>query len=198
MSQQEEWAKINFNEAIFGLGEGKEVKTPYEVSNWGRLKSYAYQNSDGRVIKGTLSKQGHRFLDIVTGWEPEKGRPTRKKIPVHKLVAFYFVENDDSERKISVIHKDYDKQNNKSDNLEWATPQEAGLHAWNNEDRDSRLNFLKITNRKNKLSPEKAEAIRRRYSRGNSTMKQIAKQYGVSEMQISRVIRGENWSNRKF
>jgi hypothetical protein len=198
MSQQEEWAKINFNESIFGLGEGKEVKTPYEVSNWGRLKSYAYQNSDGRIIKGTLSKQGHRFLDVVTGWEADKGRPTRKKIPVHKLVASYFVENDDSERKISVIHKDYDKQNNNFKNLEWATPQEAGLHAWNNEDRDSRLNFLKITNRKNKLSPEKAEAIRRRYARGNSTMKQIAKQYGVSEMQISRVIRGENWSNRKF
>jgi hypothetical protein len=29
-------------------------------------------------------------------------------------------------------------------------------------------------------------------------MKQIAKQYGVSEMQISREIRGENWSPRKF
>ena len=198
MSQQEEWVKINFNEPIFGLQEGQQVKTVYEVSSWGRLKSHAYQTSNGRIIKGTLSKQGHRFLDVVTGWDEEKGRPTRKKIPVHKLVANYFVKNEDSDRKISVIHKDYDKQNNHYTNLEWATPQEAGLHAWNNEDRDSRLNFLKITNRKNKLSPEKAEAIRQRYARGNSTMKQIAKQYGVSEMQISRVIRGENWSTRKF
>ena len=198
MSQQEVWVEIDFSEPIFGLAEDQEVKTKYEVSNWGRLRSYAYGKENGRLIKGTLSKQGHRFLDVVTGWDEEKKRPTRKKIPVHKLVAHYFVKNDNPEEKISVIHKDYDKQNNHYINLNWATAQEAGLHAWNNEDRESRLNFLKITNRKNKLSPEKAEAIRRRYARGKSTMKQIAKQYGVSEMQISRVIRGENWSDRKF
>lgn len=193
---QEEWKEIDFTDPIFGLGSGMEVKTKYEVSSWGNLRSYAY--GVARSIKGTLSKQGHRFLDVVTGWDEEKKRATRKKFPVHKLVAYYYVGNDDRESKTAVIHKDYDKQNNHFSNLKWVDAHEAGMHAWNNEERESRLNFLKITNRKNKLSPEKAEAIRRRYDRGKSTMKQIAKQYGVSEMQISRVIRGENWSDKKF
>lgn len=193
---QEEWREIDFSDPIFGLREGLEVKTKYEVSNWGNLRSYAY--GVPRKIKGTLSKQGHRFLDVVTGWDEERKRATRKKFPVHKLVAHYYVHNENRETKNAVIHIDYDKQNNHFSNLRWVDSHEAGMHAWNNEDRESRLNFLKITNRKNKLSPEKAEAIRRRYARGNSTMKQIAKQYGVSEMQISRVIRGENWSNKKY
>lgn len=193
---QEEWATIDFSDVTFGLGSDQEVKTHYEVSSWGNLKSYAYGKP--RTIQGTLSKQGHRFLDVVTGWDDSKKRATRKKFPVHKLVAYYFVKNDDPDSKHAVIHKDYDKLNNHYSNLQWVDSHEAGMHAWNNEDRATRLNFLKITNRKNKLSPEKAEAIRRRYERGNSTMKQIARQYGVSEMQISRVVRGENWSKRNF
>ena len=71
MSQQEVWVKIDFSESIFGLAEEQAVKTKYEVSNWGRLKSYAYGKEEGRLIKGTLSKQGHRFLDVVTGWDEE-------------------------------------------------------------------------------------------------------------------------------
>lgn len=193
---QEEWVTIDFTDPELGLSPEHQVKTAYEVSNWGNLKSHAYGKS--RQIKGTLSKQGHRFLDVVIGWSDEKKRTIRKKYPVHKLVAYYFVKNEEPETKHSVIHKDYDKQNNHYSNLKWVDAHESGMHAWNNEDRETRLNFLKITNKKNKLSPEKAEAIRRRYSRGNSTMKQIAKQYGVSEMQISRVVRGENWSDRDF
>lgn len=193
---QEEWVTIDFSDPFFGLNPDQEVKTRYDVSSWGNLKSHAYDK--GRLIQGTLSKHGHRFLDVVTGWNHEKKRSMRKKFPVHKLVAYYFVKNDDPENKNAVIHKDYDKINNHYSNLKWVDAQEAGMHAWKNENRDTRLNFLKITNRKNKLSPEKAEAIRRRYERGNSTMKQIAKQYGVSEMQISRVIRGENWSKHNF
>jgi hypothetical protein len=191
---QEEWKNIDFADPAFGLTPDQEVRSHYQVSSWGNLRSFAYGQS--KAIKGTLSKQGHRFLDVVIGWDEVRKRALRKKFPVHKLVAHYFVPNGDPEHKTAVIHKDYDKQNNHFSNLQWATTHEAGMHAWRNEDRDTRLNFLKITNKKNKLSPEKAEAIRRRYARGNSTMRQIAKQYGVSEMQISRVIRGENWSEK--
>ena len=52
-----------------------------------------------------------------------------KDVPVHRIVATTFIPNTDP-KKIFVNHKDGDKQNNNVSNLEWVTPSENSIHAY--------------------------------------------------------------------
>jgi len=45
----------------------------------------------------------------------------RKCVAIHRLVATYFVENDDPENKTEVNHLDQDVTNYSKENLEWCT-----------------------------------------------------------------------------
>lgn len=53
-----------------------------------------------------------------------------KRIRIHRLVAFYFIENPDPKRKTQVNHTDGNKLNNTMWNLEWVTPKENVQHAF--------------------------------------------------------------------
>lgn len=52
-----------------------------------------------------------------------------KKYLMHRLVAQHFILQKNEYQNI-VNHKDWDKTNNKLDNLEWCTPLENVQHAW--------------------------------------------------------------------
>lgn len=94
----EEWKPI----------EGLEGK--YEISNLGRLKSYA-QNKDGGIIDGYLDKRGYCNVRIYDA--PQHG--TWHKM--HRLVASSFIDNPNNYPQVN--HKDENKANNRVDNLEW-------------------------------------------------------------------------------
>jgi hypothetical protein len=61
------------------------------------------KNKDGYIV--VYTKDAIRNKDLTTG--------------VHRLVGFTFIENDDVENKVEINHKDYDRENNHVDNLEW-------------------------------------------------------------------------------
>jgi hypothetical protein len=48
--------------------------------------------------------------------------------------------------------------------------------------------------RNSRLDPLKAEAIRRRYARGNETQRGLGKEYGVSKTMIRNVVTGRAWA----
>lgn len=86
----------------------------YFVSNKGRVKSYSgYQ---AIILKPTITKGGYSRLDII-----EEGQRVSKL--VHRLVAAAFLPLPKS-IDWQLHHKDFNKNNNSVDNLEWLSCQQ--------------------------------------------------------------------------
>jgi hypothetical protein len=99
--------------------DGVEKPPRYEVSNFGRLRSFQ-NNEKGEIIKGSVI-QGYKSLNIRL----PKGKSFNRY--VHKLIAETFVEKPSIDHKF-VIHLDFDKQSNHYENLKWATKDEMVAH----------------------------------------------------------------------
>ena len=111
---------------------------------------------------------------------------------VHKLVAQHFLAKE-SEEQIYVIHLDYDKLNNKVNNLKWATKRQKELHQFSNP------NWKNVEKGGNfKLTEGKVKIIKRQLKNNRTRLKMIAKRFGVSDMQIHRIKTGENWGHVKI
>ena len=95
----------------------------YMISSHGRVKSifiYKWDRHNNtykkcyreKILKPTNNGNGY----LIVGLCKEKGRG-RKNFYVHRLVAEAFIPNPNNYKEIN--HKDYNKSNNKMDNLEW-------------------------------------------------------------------------------
>ncbi len=156
----------------------------YEVSNWGRVKSFYHNKEKGELIKGRLSNE-YRALDLRVDGK-------RKSYYIHKLVAAIFCEQPSNKHKI-VIHLDNDKHNNRADNLKWVTTKEAFEHQLSHSEK-MQEGFVENTTANAKLSIEDVSHIRKMLRRGVPQNK-IAYMFCVSEMQITRIKRNENWAS---
>lgn len=96
----------------------------YEISNYGRVRSYVKKYSDYYLVKA--------IPNILTGrpyvyLRDNKGK--RHGLQVHRLVAFAFCEGYSPERN-TVNHKDGNVANNHFSNLEWVSQSENNQHAY--------------------------------------------------------------------
>ena len=177
----EQWREIEI------VDENRSRKKKYAVSNYGRVVSYTDKLEEGRILKCGLV-EGYPVLSI--GYKIKYSRC------VHKLVAHYFLPEPSSEQSY-VIHLDFDKQNNSIKNLQWASQAEMLEHQNHNphvlqarKHHPKRKKGSKLTDKQVKrLKTIINDPDRKR------TYKQIAKRYGISEMQLYRIKSGENWSH---
>ncbi|WP_019036981.1 NUMOD4 domain-containing protein [Psychroflexus tropicus] len=171
----EQWKEIVFDDRIAEFEK-------YKVSNYGRIL-----NCKGE--KEVLVKES-----FINGYQtlPLKQEVNKKSTSryVHKLVAQHFLEQGDG---VYVIHLDYDKRNNKVENLKWATKKEKEKHQFTNPEyinRPRKRTYSKLTEAQVKIIKRKIHDPNRK-----TRMKMIAKQFGISEMQLYRIKSGENWGS---
>ncbi|MCU0339236.1 MAG: NUMOD4 motif-containing HNH endonuclease [Spirosomaceae bacterium] len=171
----EKWVVIPF--------DGVENPPRYEVSNYGRIRSFQSGNTKGTIIRGSVI-QGYRSLNIrVVG-----GKTINRY--VHKLVAELFTGGQ-SESKKYVIHLDFDKQNNRAENLKWVTKDEMVEH---NRQNPSVINRkIPRKTRNYKLTESKVKVIKKMLRNEKNRLKTIAKQFGITHTQLNRIRSGENW-----
>lgn len=105
-----------------------EYEGYYEASNLGRIKSLPRNGTVKyeRILKGKLTWDG--YLEIALN---KKG--VKKNIRIHRVIASTWIPNPD--KKTQVNHKNFDRLDNKVDNLEWATPKENIIHAYYHGDK---------------------------------------------------------------
>ena len=112
-----------------------------------------------------------------------------KHVLIHRLVAEAFIPN--CEQLPQVNHKDGNKLNNQTTNLEWCTSQENCVHArverLYEQARGERAGGAKLTN-------EQVIEIRSRLLSGE-THESISKDYPVQRPVISRIASGERWAS---
>ncbi len=178
----EEWKEILFPE--------KALRKRYAISNYGRVISFTENFREGNLIKGGCLK-GYKTL-------PLRPYGVSTTYYVHKLVAEYFlpsINNDD----FSVIHMDFNKGNNFFKNLKWATRSETYEH--------QRKNPMLIESKKKnigrnsfegpKLNATQVMRLKKKLLDPNrkTKLRILARQFGISEMQLHRIKKGENWSH---
>lgn len=121
-------------------------------------------------------------------------------ILVHKAVAELFLPTPQKDQKF-IIHQDFDKLNNTVENLAWVN-QEVLTQRQKKHPKVVLYEFKKQFEEKkpktysSKLKENDVLFIKQRIEKGD-TLKKLAQQFGVSDMQIYRIKTGENWSHVK-
>lgn len=90
------------------------------VSNYGRVKSFLRNKTEGNILRPTKDHKGYLRLRVTLDG-------LRYSYKIHRLVASAFIENP--ENKAQVNHKDGNKENNVVSNLEWSNNKENARHA---------------------------------------------------------------------
>ena len=98
--KQEEWKPIPGYEGL------------YEVSNYGRVKSYQL-DSNGKILSPGKDGSGYCFVNLY------KDGKAKKHCIIHRLVAEAFIPNPNNLPQVN--HKDECKKNNYFENLEWCS-----------------------------------------------------------------------------
>ncbi len=113
---------------IFKLEQWKPIlgyEGIYEISDLGRLKSLEKTVRNGRgykTLKEVILKQGTSIGGYKQNNLWVKRKP--KTFNIHKLVAVAFLNHIPNGHELVVNHKDFNKENNKSNNLEIVTPRQ--------------------------------------------------------------------------
>lgn len=80
-----------------------------------------FSTKTNRILKPFISNSGYEVVSICDN-------NATKKYSVHRLVAEAYIENIDNKEWVN--HKDGNKLNNSSNNLEWVTAAENNQHSY--------------------------------------------------------------------
>ena len=153
----------------------------YSISNYGRIKSFFYNKPDGQILK-QYSMKGFNAVGLTR---------TSHSRYVHKLVALTWI-GPPQENETMVIHIDGNIRNNFYRNLKWASQDEVlKRHSSLMIERGKKLTKKQLITA-SKLKENDVRHIKTMLRKG-ITQHVIAKLFKVSEMQITRIKRGENW-----
>ena len=169
----------------------KQLRKKYAVSNNGKIGSYTDDiYDDGQLLSGSLTT-GYRSLNLH--------RPNNKgTLYIHREIARLFCKKPSPKHQF-VIHLNYNKTDNKSANLQWATLSEVNRHQ---QKSPAKIAYKKIqANRSSglKLNANQVSTIKKTIAdpKRKLTYKQLAEKYAVSEMTLYRIKSGENWGRVK-
>jgi len=169
----------------------RQLRNRYAVSGLGRIASYKNDVlTDGKLLSGSLTT-GYRTLNLH--------RPNNKgTLYIHREMAKIFL-NPPTPRHKYVTHRNHNKLDNNIKNLRWATLEQMIDHQQDSpakmaykEKQANRTEGLKLT----AVQVRKIKSTLNNKNR-NITIRQLAQNYGVSEMTIYRIKSGENWARIK-
>ena len=167
------------------LGDKFSEEEQFFVSNYGRVFKIKEE-------KKTLLK-----VSLINGYQviyakiKDKGSK-RSSLYLHKVMGQTFLEKEEDHQ--FVVHLNYKKLDNKLENLKGVNRREKEIHQFKNPHYKTRPRFVPKTT---KLTESRVRLIKRKLADPNrrTRLKMIAKQFGVTTMQLQRIKTGENWGH---
>lgn len=155
----------------------------YQVSNYGRAKRIKPHNGHAGILKPQRTANGYlKYSFCVNG--------KIKQLAAHRLVLLAFV--GPCPNGLCVNHKDGNRENNRWDNLEYATNSENMIHAHimlgaspaKGEDHVRAV-----------VSRGDVREMRRLYASGNYTQKELGNRYGIGRQAVGKIVNGRRWKH---
>jgi hypothetical protein len=171
------------------------LRLRYAISNFGRLISFSDQIENGRIVKGSLI-DGYRIFRYKVRID---GKISNKHAFFYRLVAENFLkkENEDA---VYVLHLNRCRDQDHYMNLRWATKEQMLEHQRNSPyviEAKKNLALHKTKTNGYKLSATTVMFIKKKLLDPTKKIKikTLARKFGISEMQLYRIKRGENWGH---
>ncbi len=163
-----------------------------------KLKSLKENNESKKAINETTDLLDSLKKNLSKKFQDDlKERTIHYHSLIHRFVANYFLKKPIARQTI-VAHLDHDKLNNRASNLKWMTPDENYEHQQNSphviKEKQERRHRRKEHSKATKLSVTKVMLLKKLLNQGKP-MKQLVKQFKVTDTQIFRIKRGENWAD---
>ena len=157
----------------------------YQVSNLGNVRSYNNKNKECRLLSPNKQQKGYETVTL-------KGN-INKMCSIHRLVAKAFIPNPQNKKEVN--HINGIKNDNRLENLEWATSSENRVHAY-------KTGLQKGHQKRGKDSPLSMPVIQltldgkfvAKYAAGKEAARQIRGHAGS----INRCCNGKNKSSSGF
>jgi len=156
----------------------------YHASSLGRIRRVGSGrgSADGHILKQTPMNAGYLLLSL---WRDNKGYNRL----VHRVIAETFL--GPIPEGMEVNHKNGNKRDNRSDNLEYMTRSQNILHGVANH-------LIPIRGEENpqaKLTTAQVLEIRALHVPGKCGYKQLGKRYGVSWEAIRNIVKRKVWEH---
>lgn len=150
-------------------------------------------NTDGYDVRADGTIWSNFSNRVVSGWKDKQGyvrlRMRGKAYSVHRLVATKFIPNPENKPEVNHINGVVD--DNRVENLEWATRSENQQHAF---DTGLQQGIRGAASAKAVLTQEQAELMRQLYrERDGATIRGLGREFGVSQRTAQRILRGEGY-----
>jgi|688.fasta_scaffold03912_8 hypothetical protein len=161
-----------------------------------KLKSLKDNKESKKIITETEKELEQRKADLSKICKDDfDARAIHYHSLIHRLVADYFLKKPSAKHTI-VAHLDYDKLNNRTSNLKWMMPEENYEHQKGSpyviKEKLEREKGLRVNRGVMKLTTTKVMLMKKLINEGKEN-KQLVKIFKVSETQIIRIRKGENW-----
>ena len=182
------------NEEFREIVLNDSLKLRYAISNKGRLISFTDDMQKGRLLQGGMV-DGYRILRFKI---TEDGKFKYLYRFYYKLVAETFLSKVSDEQTF-VLHLDYVRDNDDVKNLQWATRTEMLAHSNKSPAvLAARAKFVEDkagSKAVSKLNSTQVMRIKKMLARPDLKTRKsiIAKQFGITTMQLRRIETGENW-----
>jgi len=166
--------------------EGFNPKGGYLISNYGRVKSLSHNRKVPKLLKYSIIKDVPYIV-----LRDKDGKPFTMLIG--ELVATHFLPKPKNQEAKKIIYKDFNRSNNYYKNLAWVTKEEKREHL----KKDPNYKPKKNIRRYSKLTESQIRLIKKKLNDPTRKVriKMLAKQFGISEMQLYRIRAGKNWAN---